>query len=256
MTLDLLSMNPELNDVSRVLALPDGGVVVSNKRKEMYHVVRLDQSGATIATLYTSMVQITGLILIEDEIIVLQKDGTLTRLKLVHSAAIIYKMDSSNLQGGTLLDQETILLADVNVPAIFTYSLSNQNKIVVKNIDYNPDCVERFKWKEEILYAVCLIAANQIQIFNSNWALKVSIGGINGPRAVKLLPTDTLVIADKVNHKVAEFNLQGCSLRDVLQKKDGITNPIDLSYQQPFLWVAYFNETSKLHQIKRFRIFK
>ena len=263
MKMDFLAVNQDMNDVRTVLVLPDGGVVVSNYRNGMYSVVRLDNEGSTVVHLYTSPEQINRLIKMNDEeILVLQKDGTIIRLKLVHGAVVLYKVDSTDLEDGTLIDKNTLLLADYRKKVVFTYNLSTKIS-EVKVEGYLPACVTRLETKQGLFYAVCSWSTHQVHVYSSSWKLRWSVGGkgsdfgqLNFPYDVILLPTNTLLVADNWNNRVSEFSLQGCFIRHVLQKTDGIDLPKVLSYQHPYLWVVYYNRTRKSRQLKSFQIYK
>ena len=263
MKMDFLAVNQDMNDVQTVLVLPDGGVVVSNQKDGMYSVVRLDNEGSTVVNLYTSPVEITRLIKMNDEeILVLQRDGTIIRLKLIHGAVVVYKVDSTDLEDGTLIDKDTLLLADYDREVVFIYNLSSK-KSEVKVEGYDAACVTRLETKQGLFYAVCSYNTHHLHVYSSSWELRWSFGGIgsdfgqlNFPDDVILLPTNTLLVADSWNNRVSEFSLQGCFIRHVLQKTDGIAQPEVLSYQHPYLWVVYYNQTRKSQQLKSFQIYK
>ena len=263
MKMDFLAVNQDMNDVQTVLVLPDGGVVVSNHKEDMYSAVRLDNDGSTVVNLYTSPVEITRLIKMNDEeILVLQKDGTIIRLKLVHGAVVVYKVDANYLEDGTLIDKNTLLLADYRKKVVFTYNLSTKiSEVKVKG--YLPACVTRLETKQGLFYAVCSWKTHQVHVYSSSWDLRWSVGGrgsdfgqLSFPKDVILLPTNTLLVADRFNNRVSEFTLQGCFIRHVLQETDGIDLPKVLSYQHPYLWVVYYNQEQKSRQLKSFQIYK
>ena len=261
---DILDVNNEMTGVQRVLALPDDGVVVSNFRDMMFNVIRLDHKGSPVRNLYSSPVSIKALIRISDEeIFVLQKDGTIIRLKLVHGAVVVYKVYAESLSDGIRINHNTLLLTDAKKDIVFTYKLSNQKSANIKVKGYSPGCVTRLETKQEVFYAVCSWKTHQVHVYSLSWKLQWSFGGEGSgygqfyfPEDVILLPTNTLLVADNRNSRVSEFSLQGCFIRHVLQKTDGIDRPEDLSYQHPYLWVVYYNQTSVSRQLKSFQIYK
>ena len=156
MKLDVKSVNPDMGRITAVLALPDGGAVISHQEYK-YHVVRLDNTGKASPSMFTSDTWIRGFILLQDDqLVILQSDGNLTWIQIKDGKKMDqYKVKVEYLQQGIALDNDTLLLVDSNGGRVFTFSKSNRKTTDMVNNLNNPTSVDRTLVNNELLYVVC-----------------------------------------------------------------------------------------------------
>ena len=261
----MCKVNKEIRDFTRVLGLPGGGVLVTHKQDNQYYYTRLDHTGATVRTLLTSSVPMMGLMMLnQEDLIILQKDGTITKVKLsVGTVVHTYKVDVDYLIDGVIHDDNTLILVDYERGEVFTYCMSDQHKdIKIKKLK-DPSCVTKTETNQGTLYLVCEAAGCQVHIYSSSWTLQRSIGSYGYadgqfrlPWYVLVLPTNNILVADHLNHRISEYNMNGQFIRHVLQQQDGIYRPVQISYHHPYLWVVYLDSdvSRKLKCVQLFTI--
>ena len=261
----MCKVNKEIRDLTRVLGLPGGGVLVTHKQDDQYYCTRLDHTGATVRTLLTSPVVMMGLMMLnQEDLIILQKDGTITKVKLSDGTVVhTYKVDVDYLYDGVIHDDNTLILVDMDRGEVFTYCMSNQHKdIKIRNLN-QPTCVTKTETNQGTLYLVCEALNNKIHIYSSSWTLQRSIvsygsadGQFNIPCYVLVLPTNNILVADCYNYRISEYNMNGQFIRQVLQPQDGIYQPLQISYHHPHVWVVYWDsdDNRKLKCVQLFKI--
>ena len=106
MTLDLQTRHPEMKTPHSVLALPDGGALVAADINNIWNIVRLDQYGAVSYIFkFKPSGQVTDFILTLDDVLILQKNGVITRVKLSDGTEVTsYKVDVEWLRRGISVD--------------------------------------------------------------------------------------------------------------------------------------------------------
>ena len=256
--MDVNAVNP--GDYYRVLPLDDGGVLVSSGG----NCIKLDHTGATVRTLLTSPVMMTGLMMLnQEDLIMLQKDGTITKVKLSDGTVVhTYKVDVNYLEDGVIHDDNTLILVDCIRGEVFTYCMSDQHKdINIKKLNYLT-CVTKTETNQGTLYLVCEAGNSKVHIYSSSWTLQRSIGSPGSgygqfkfPCYVQVLPTNNILVADYYNHTISEYKMNGQFIRHVLQQQDGIYRPYQISYHHPHIWVVHLNENNIFH-LKCFHIFQ
>ena len=261
----MCKVNREITQPIRVLGLPGGEALVIHIPDNQYYCTRLDHTGATVRTLLTSLVPMTGLMMLnQEDLIILQKDGTITKVKLSDGTVVhTYKVDVNYLEDGVIHDDNTLILVDYRRGEVFTYCMSDQNKdIKIKKLNL-PTCVTKTETNQETLYLVCEAGNNKIHIYSSSWTLQRSIGSygsgngqFNIPQYVLVLPTNNILVADRGNHRISEYNMNGQFIRHVLQQQDGIYEPWQILYHHPNVWVVYNDSGHFVLQLKCFQLFK
>ena len=259
LTVDVNAVNP--GSYFRVLPVDDGGVLVSSAGSGC---IKLDHTGSTVRTLLTSSVLMMGLMMLnQEDFIILQTDGTITKVKLSDGTVVhTYKVDVGDLCDGVIHDDNTLILVDYRRGEVFTYCMLDQHKdIKIKKLNL-PSCVTKTETNQGTLYLVCEAGNNKIHIYSSSWTLQRSIGSLgsadgqfNTPCYVLVLPTNNILVADFDNHRISEYNMNGQFIRHVLQQQDGIYQPWQISYHHPHIWVVNFKENDIFH-LKCFHIFQ
>ena len=265
LVLDVCQVNKEIRHVIRVLVLPGGGALVIHKLDDQCYCTRLDHTGATVRTLLTSSVPMMGLMMLnQEDLIILQEDGTITKVKLSDCTMVhTYKVDVDYLIDGVIHDDNTLILVDCDRGEVFTYCMSDQHKdIKIKKLK-QPSCVTKTETNQGTLYLVCDAGNHKVHIYSSSWTLQGSIGSLESgygqfdvPGYVLVLPTNNILVSDGNNHRISEYNMNGQFIRHVLQQQDGIYQPVQISYHHPHVWVVYWNSDNSSWKAKSFQIFK
>ena len=262
---DLSKVNKEIRYVISVLSLPGGGCLVIHKQDDQFYCTRLDHTGATVRTLLTSPVQMTGLMMLnQEDLIILHHDGTITKVKLSDGTMVhTYKVDVDCLCDGVIHDDNTLILVDFDRGEVFTYCMLDQHKDIKINKLNQPSCVTKTETNQGTLYLVCEAGNDKVHIYSSSWDLQRSIGSsgsgngqFNMTCYVLVLPTNNILVADVNNHRISEYNMNGQFIRHVLQQQDGIYSPYQISYHHPHLWVVYWDsdDNRKLKCVQLFKI--
>ena len=218
LALDVCQVNREIRQPIRVLGLPGGEALVIHKQDDQFYCTRLDHTGATVRTFLTSPVGMTGLIMLnQEDLIILQGDGTITKVKLSDGTVVhTYKVDVGYLYDGVIHDDNTLILVDRLRGEVFTYCMSDQHKdIKIKKLNH-PTCVTKTETNQGALYLVCEAGNNKLHIYSSSWTLQRSIGSLGSgygqfmlPWYVQVLPTNNILVADRNNHRISEYNMNG-----------------------------------------------
>ena len=164
MKLDVRCVNPDLGWITAVLALPDGGAVISHEKDKKYHVVRLDDKGKASPSMFTSATWINGFVLLQDDqLVILQKDGNLIWIQIKDGKKMDqYKVNVTYLRHGIALDNDTLLLVDSSGGRVFTFSKSSRKKTdMVDNLN-DPTSVDRTLVNNEVHYVVCEFNAHTL----------------------------------------------------------------------------------------------
>ena len=264
MTLDVKSVNPDIGSIYAVLALPDGQGIISHYKDNKCHVVRLDHTGRASCQLFKSDTWIKGFILQDDQVVILQSDGTLTWIRIKDGKKMDqYKVKVNSLYHGIALDNDTLLLVDhgdwgSSNGRVFTFSKSSRKTTDLVNNLNRPTSVDRTLVNNEVVYVVCELGANTVSIYSDDWTLQRSVTGegqvrFDFPQSAIVLPDNTILVSDYSNGCISEFSLDGKFLGYLIQKGD-IKYPSDMSLHHPYVWIrhdCWFYYNVRCYQINK-----
>ena len=259
MKLDVKSVNPDMGRITAVLALPDGGAVISHKKYNKRHVVRLDNTGKASPSMFVSDTWINGFILLQDDqMVILQKDGNLTWIQIKDGKKMDqYKIKVKYLICGIALDNDTLLLVDSIGGRVLTFSKSSRKTTDMVNNLNKPTSVDRTLVNNEVVYVVCEAGVNTVSIYRDDWTLQRSVTGdgevtvfkllsllwtVDGqgrfkyPQSAVVLPDNTILVADRGNDCISEWSLDGKFLGYLIQKGD-IKYPSNMSFHHLYVWI-------------------
>ena len=250
MKLDYRSSNPDLGYLYNMLPLQDGTVLVYHRKDDKYHVIRLSDRGDVIRKLITTDKDIRGFILMSNnECLILHKDGSLQRVRIEDGLVLGsgYKVpDVGTLWDGIRIDDDQVLLVDRYKDEVITYNMKTRNKHVVIDKLRSPTSVDKAVTDQGVFYIVNEYGTHTVRAYNDRWRLVRSIGGqgdsdgcLNRPDAARVLPDNTIIVADCYNHRISRFTLQGDFINHVIKQSDGIWKPDRLAVQYPYVWVVY-----------------
>ena len=246
MKLDVRTINPNMESITAVLALPDGGAVISHYKDRQHHVVRLDNTGKASPSMFTSDTWINGFILLQDDkLVILQKDGNLTWIQIKDGKKMDqYKVKVGCLWHGIALDNDTLLLVDLIIGRVFTFSKSSRKTADMTNNLNKPSSVHKTIINNKEVFVVCEAGAHRLHIFSDDWTLQGSVTGdgqvrFDIPYSAIVLPDKIkMIVSDYYNHCIKEFSLDGKFLGYLIQEAD-INNPSKMSFHHPYVWIMY-----------------
>ena len=251
-----LEVNHDNKDINTVLALSDGGCIISLEQDKKlvfevtkHYAVRLDHTGKQVSKLFTlshlssSDKEIDGFILQDDQIVILHDDVYLTWIRLKDSKKMDqYKVKVNSLCHGIALDNDTLLLVDYDGGRVSTFSKSSRKTTDMVNNLNTPTSVDRTLVNNEVVYVVCERDANTVRIYSDDWTLQRSVTGdgqvrFNCPMSAVVLPDNTILVSDYYNNCISEWSLDGKFLGYLIQKGD-IKKPLDMSFHHPYVWIT------------------
>ena len=237
-------------EINTVLGLPDGGAVIASKRNNMFYCTRIDHSGAEIETILKSLIEITCLIWQSpDNVLVFRCDGTvfcsnLREKEIQH----LFKIDNVGYLSAGLAEcyVSTYLIVDHDKGEVLLYNcLCRSQDTKVKNLMF-PTSISKAETQRRTLYFVCEALGNKVHIYNRLWNLQRTIGGQGFSDGEFDLPwsllslNEYLLVADCYNNRISKFTFEGDFVCHILEQKDGIRQPVQLSYLHPNLWVVCY----------------
>ena len=251
-----------------MLPLQDGTFLVYHLKDNKHHVVsRLSDRGDVIRNLITTDKYITGFILMSNtECLILHEDGSLQCVRIEDGKVLGsgYKVpDVRVLDDGIRIDDDQVLLVDFNKGEVITYNMKTRNKHVVIDMLSDPTSVDKAVTDHGVFYVVNEWGADTVSVYNDRWRLVTSIGGqgdsdgcLNYPQSARVLPDNTIIIADSYNHRISRFTIQGDFINHVIHEAHGIRYPSRLAVQYPCVWVAEGGGWSSRYNMKCYQIYQ
>ena len=256
--MDLTDIKKELKYVNSLVALKDGGALISNYT-DRHHVVRVDREGRTVPPLYTCTQgsDIMGISTYHVLVFLFQSDGFITKYNIndITNTVVTYKVDVDKLCSGTLIEYNQLLLPDFDKDEVFVYNTDEHSKQVVITDVRSPVSVSCNQ--NQTVIAVCELDGHCVSLYNKSYVKQTTIGSygraagcLDHPSSVIITPSGSFLVADFKNNRVSEFGQQGAFLRHVITQH--IECPYSISFSHPYLWVACQGGTT----VKRFRIYQ
>ena len=165
-------------------------------------------------------------------------------------------MSCNNQNVNILLQPDTLIYAECIHGRISIYNLSSGiEDLKVAGLKC-PHSLAKYTNSSTTLYFVSEFQNYRIQVFDTTWKRVYTIRGQGTPRHILMSPASTLWVCESHHNRVSESTLDGIWIRNVVSDRDGIKNPMDISYHPKhpqFLWVSYFEQNVNKYYIKRFR---
>ena len=266
MKLDYKSSNPDLGDLYNMLPLQDGTVLVHHYKDNKRHVSRLSDRGEVIRDLITTDKGIRGFILMSNNECLILHTNSLQRVRIEDGQVLGsgYKVpDVGGLCDGIRIDDDQVLLVDYYKGEVITYNMKTRNKhVVIDKLD-SPSSVDKAVTDQGVFYIVNEYRAHTVSVYNDRWRLVTSIGGqgysdgrLNNPQTARVLPDNTVIVADYDNNRISRFTIQGDFIDHVIKQSDGISQPTRLAVQYPYVWVVYGDGIFTSYNIKCYQIYQ
>ena len=258
--LNLTDVNPQMTEIRRVAALPDGGAFVYNivRSNRTEQVWRVNVTGQVIQLVYHCVwwCYIEGLLVLNNNLYVICCYGELTEINInnintvqVYQVPDVYYMHhygSLSYHPSVITHPDLLLLADCNKDEIFSYNVTSENKQVhLTGLGY-PTSVSFMTYNSHLYYVVCERNRHQVLIYNSTWSLYKTLGGTLGsgdgqlswPNSAFGLPDGSVIISDYYNNRVCLFTIDGKFVRHLITWSDGLYHPWAMSVSLPYLWIV------------------
>ena len=256
--LNITTIYPNIK-FNRVCALPGGEAVVNNYTNSMnQQVLRINSQGQVVKMLYdcSGCTQINGLIRLGGDLFVIQQNGTVIQINInntsqtnmYHILGVSYLTHLGSLYyDPDLIPDKDLLLPDYGNGQILSYRLSTREKTVHVRKLKNPVSVTYSFYNNSTFYVTCEWTGHQIGVYDSKWNLVRAFGRkgtadgeLDNPQAAIMTPEGTVIVADRNNHRVSEFSMEGRFLKHILT---GLYRPTSLSMSPPYLWVVSYHES-------------
>ena len=252
-------VNPQMTEIWRVAALPDGGAFVYNfvRSNDTSQVLRVNVTGQVIQHVYQCVRcdYIEGLLVLNNNIYVIYWNGRLVEININNTNTIqVYQVPdvwymihygSLSYHPSVVTHPDLLLLADLNKGEIFSYNVTSKNKQVHLTGLNRPSSVSFMTYNSHLYYVVCEWLHHQVHVYNSSWSLYKTLGDTYGsgdgqlyyPRSAIGLPDGSVIISDSDNYRVSLFNIHGMFVRHILTRFDGLYRPRAMSISLPYLWL-------------------
>ena len=211
-----------------------------------YHVIRLSNEGEVLARYYPKdpYKEVWAVDVYDNDIYMLQYN-TITVMTHREENNSFYNIDRSNMSGMLVKNKTTIFVSQSSPGAILKYdTVTSTTETLVKGLNM-PSFMSRIYTSEGYRYILTEEKAHCIKVYNDGWELLYSFGGkgsaeglFNVPAATAVTRMGTLLVADKCNHRISHYSLDGQFLSHLVTKDDGLQCPFAMSYKYPYLWVS------------------
>ena len=250
-------VNPQMTEIQRVAALPDGGAFVinyvwSNRTDEVW---RVNVTGQVIQHVYQCVgCGLRGLLVLNNNLYVIHLNGTLVEVNINNTNTVqvyhvpdvgwMYHYGSLSYHPSVITHPDLLLLADWDQGEIFSYNVTSKNKQVhLTGLRY-PTSVSFMTYNSHIYYIVCEWGRHQVLIYNSSWSMYQTLGGygsgdgqLDRPHSAIGLPDGSVIISDRYNRRVSLFTIHGRFIRHILTRSDRLYRPKAMSISLPYLWL-------------------
>ena len=251
-------VNPQMTEIRRVAALPDGGAFVYNyvSSNDTSQVWRVNVTGQVIQHVHQCVwCDVKGLLVLNNNLYVIYSNGRLVQININNTNTkqlyqvpdVWYMVHSGSLSyhPSVITHPDLLLLADITKGEIFSYNVTSENKQVHLTGLSLPTSVSFMTYNSHLYYVVCEAGRHQVLVYNSTWGLYKTPGGyVSGEGQLQLpqsaigLPDGSVIIAHSANYRVSLFNIQGRFIRHILTRSDGLSGPEGMSISLPYLYLT------------------
>ena len=272
--LNMTDVNPQMTEIYRVAALPDGGAFVTNWVRSNYtdQVWRVHVTGQVIQHVYQYQGRgILGLLVLNNNLYVIYSNGTLLEININNTNTVqVYQVSdvrsmchrgSLSYHPSVITHPDLLLLADRHKGEIFSYNVTSKHKQVHLTGLSDPLSVSFMTYNSYLYYVVCERGRHQVLVYNSTWSLYKTLGGkgsgdgqLSDPRSAIGLPDGSIIISDYNNKRVFLFNIKGSFMRHILTRSDGLYHPRAMSISLPYLWLIDYRG-SFIDRLYRYKLY-
>ena len=272
--LNMTDVNPQMTEIYRVAALPDGGAFVTNYVRSNYtdQVWRVNVTGQVIQHVYQYQGRgILGLLVLNNNLYVIYSNGSLLEININNTNTVqVYQVSDVRSMGhrgslsyhpSVITHPDLLLLADRHKGEIFSYNVTSKHKQVHLTGLSDPFSVSFMTYNSHLYYVVCERGRHQVLVYNSTWSLYKTLGGkgsgdgqLDKPQSAIGLPDGSAIITDQLNQRVSLFNIKGSFMRHILTRSDGLSEPRAMSISLPYLWLIDYRG-SFIDRLYRYKLY-
>ena len=272
--LNMTDVNPQMTEIYRVAALPDGGAFVTNYVRNNYtdQVFRVNVTGQVIQHVYQYQGRgILGLLVLNNNLYVIYSNGTLLEININNTNTVqvyqvpdvewMYHSGSLSYHLSVITHPDLLLLTDWSKGEIFSYDVTSKNKQVHLTGLRNPTSISFMTYNSHLYYVVCERGRHQVLVYNSTWSLYKTLGHkgsgdgqLSYPQSAIGLPDGSVIITDQLNQRVSLFNIKGSFMRHILTRSDGLYHTQDMSISLPYIWLIDYRG-SDINRLYRYKLY-
>ena len=247
--------------------LPDGGILVCNGND----IIHLDADNNNVGTIFTKSTSwISGLTLIENDVLVLHANGVIVRVNILSGTVVSNHNVAGSLQlrKCSILDSTMILCVDWELNEVLTFDLGTDTKQVVVNSGcLEPKEVHRCTdCGPNTINIVSCAGDNKIVLYDEAWSVIKAFGGWSpgygtGTTEFKnvnefiLSPDKTLFVSDQYNFRIQELTSDLQYVRTLLDSTDGVLEVWAVSFSYPYLWLIFDENPGPVRHLKKYQIY-
>ena len=241
--LNMTDVNPQMTEIWRVAALPDGGafVIYYIRSNNTSQVLRVNVTGQVIQHVYQCVwCGVTGLMVLNNNLYVIYINGKIKEVDINKTNSVqVYQVSnvgwmvnygSISYHPSVITHSDLLLLADNRKGVIFSYNVTSNNKQVHLTGLLDPTNVSFMTYNSHLYYVVCAWGRHQVFVYDSTWSLYQTLGGSRGsgdgqldfPHSAIGLPDGSVIISDYSNRRVSLFTIQGKFVRHILTRSNGL----------------------------------
>ena len=157
-----------------------------------------------------------------------------------------------------LADKDTILICDQTKGQILEFKIREGTTTVRLSGLEQPVFISTADTPDGRCYVVSVKGSNRVHIYSSEWQLVAWFDGttfgdepLKGVSGTAFTSATTFLVADTLNDRISEYNIDGTFVRHVLLSSNGIHYPAFLAYKNGRLWVTESEGAHKLVKVYR-----
>ena len=215
-----------------------------------YHVIRVDLKGRVMARYYPENTEksVLGVDVYEDYIYIAQPREITVITQKQYEERHVYRLENRNITKLLVKNKSTFFMSEFTTGKIYMYNTeNNQVSVIVEGLN-GPSFMNMMYTADGYNYIVTEEKKHCIKVYNNKWE---PIYSIRSPEPVKsqfntfmstaITDMGTILIADRSNHRISHYSVNGQFLSDVVTKDDGLSYPVGICYKHPYLWVCRWN---------------
>ena len=149
-----------------------------------------------------------------------------------------------------VVNDSCVVLVCNSTGRVVEFNPNNNNTKVALSYLNCPVQVSLMKREDHILYMVTCRLSHNIAVYDDRWNRLFTFGGRGNADGQLSHPwstaytTEGILVSDTSNQRVCLFSFDGTFIKHILTNKDGINEPMGLTFLSPYLWLTSQNPSS------------
>ena len=253
-----LTKSDKLNFGEQIAFIGSDVLLINNVNPQ--HVIRLDIKGELFIRYYPLMTdeEVNGVAVFENYIYIAQ-NKSITRVSQFDDDKVLYNPGiGENINKILVEDQSSILIstgAYRRNGKIYRFEIDKKNTTMLTQNLNCPTYINKTDQQGSVKYIVTEYGLYRIKVYDQKWNIVRVIGKygsndgeLNGSYSTAITELGILV-ADRSNHRVSHFTLEGEFLSHVITKQVGLDKPEGIAYRFPYLWVCSWSGGVKCYEL-------